>query len=186
MFWISGLSIICFVEASRTFNGLPFNGNTPYLSLPTISIPAIASALAESPSVRINVQSSHFFVPASLASSSFGTPSSLFLLVPLSVLAIFACNLAWAWRTMESTIPDWRIYLRNLSEIVHLDPNYEGFVVSVSFVWESNAGFSMLELTNIQSYCLIWKFLILSFSFLYFFFTSLMILLHIRSVIEFT
>jgi len=41
--------------ASLTFRNLPLKGNTPYLSLPTTSIPARASDLAESPSVRIIV-----------------------------------------------------------------------------------------------------------------------------------
>ena len=102
------------------------------------------------------------------------------------MITIYACYLACAWRTIASTTPELMICLRNLSEITHFEPNWEGFVVNVSFVWESNAGFSMLELTNIQSYCFIWKFLIFSFSFLCFFFTSAMILLQIRSVTELT
>jgi hypothetical protein len=50
--------------ASLTFRNLPLNGKTPYLSLPTTSIPASARDLAESPSVKIIVQSSAFLVPA--------------------------------------------------------------------------------------------------------------------------
>ena len=48
---------------SRTFSILPFNGKTPNLSRPTTSIPLIANALAESPSVKINVQLSALRVP---------------------------------------------------------------------------------------------------------------------------
>ncbi len=55
MFWISWLSEIYLAWASLTFNNLPFKGKTPYLSLPTISIPEIAKFLAESPSVSIKV-----------------------------------------------------------------------------------------------------------------------------------
>ena len=40
-------------EASLTFNNLPFNGNTPYLSVPITLLPVIAVAMAESPSVNI-------------------------------------------------------------------------------------------------------------------------------------
>ncbi len=62
--------------------------------------------------------------------------------------------------------------MRNLSEMMHLDPNLPALVVSVSFVYESNAGFSMRQLTKTWSYCLIWKFLIFNLSFLCFFLTS--------------
>ena len=68
------LTVTCLCDASLTFNNLPRSGNTPYLSLPTTPRPDTANVLAESPSVRINVQSSEFLVPASLASSNFGTP----------------------------------------------------------------------------------------------------------------
>ena len=54
---------------------LPLKGNTPYLSRPTTPRPATAKVLAESPSVKINVQSDDHFVPASLASSSLGIPA---------------------------------------------------------------------------------------------------------------
>lgn len=74
--------ITCLWEASLTFNSLPRNGKTPYLSRPTTLNPAIASALAESPSVTISVHCLEFFVPASFASSSFGIPfNRVFLLV---------------------------------------------------------------------------------------------------------
>lgn len=52
---ISAFFIIIYIVASLTFNNLPLKGNTPNLSLPTISIPAIANDFAESPSVKIKV-----------------------------------------------------------------------------------------------------------------------------------
>ena len=64
----------CLCEASRTLRSLPLSGKTPYLSLPMIPRPATAKAFAESPSVKIKVQSPEFFVPASLASSNLGMP----------------------------------------------------------------------------------------------------------------
>ena len=70
-FFISSFANNCFGVASRTFNNLPFNGNTPYLSLPIISNPLIAKDFAESPSVNINLHSLDLFVPANLASSNF-------------------------------------------------------------------------------------------------------------------
>jgi len=79
----------CLCEASRTFNSLPFNGNTPYLSRPTTLRPAIAKALAESPSVTISVQSLEFFVPALFASSSFGIPFKRLCL--LEAVFLFNC-----------------------------------------------------------------------------------------------
>lgn len=95
-FSISSFYIIYLTDASLTFNSLPFKGNTPYLSLPTISIPAIANALAESPSVNINVQNSEFFFPASLASSNFSIPCNLAVFVPFNCLFSFASALALA------------------------------------------------------------------------------------------
>jgi len=63
-FYISGLSIIYLFAASLTFKNFPLNGKTPYLSLPITSIPASAKVFAESPSVRIIVQSFESLVPA--------------------------------------------------------------------------------------------------------------------------
>lgn len=68
-------------------------------------LPAIASALAESPSVKISVQLSLLAVPASFASSSFGIPVIRCFLPPLSVLANFAFYLALACDTIYSMIP---------------------------------------------------------------------------------
>lgn len=77
MFWISSFFMICSCLASRTLSSFPRRGNTPKLSRPTTLKPATASDLAESPSVRINVQSCAFRVPALLASDNFGKPDSL-------------------------------------------------------------------------------------------------------------
>lgn len=74
MCWISILFWIWVMFASRTLRSFPRSGNTPYLSLPTTDRPPSTSALAESPSVRINVQCLLCpFTPAKLASSSLGT-----------------------------------------------------------------------------------------------------------------
>ena len=72
---INRILLTCLCEASLTFNNLPRRGNTPYLSRPMTPRPDKANDLAESPSVNIKVQSMEFFVPASLASSNFGTPT---------------------------------------------------------------------------------------------------------------
>ena len=68
--------------------------------------PATASVLAESPSVRMSVQSMEFLVPASLASSSLLTPLSLlvFLLVCAFFMSRSCLNLDHA--STLSTIPD--------------------------------------------------------------------------------
>ena len=63
--------------ASRTLRSLPRSGKTPKLSRPTTVRPATASALAESPSVRMRVQSLAYLVPALFASESLGSPVSL-------------------------------------------------------------------------------------------------------------
>ena len=71
---ISSLLAILLSAVSKTLSNLPFKGNIPYFSLPTTLRPAIAIDLAESPSVKINIQSSDFLVPASIASSNLGIP----------------------------------------------------------------------------------------------------------------
>jgi len=73
-YYYISITVTCLCDASLTFSNLPRSGNTPYLSLPTTPRPETASVLAESPSVRISVQSNEFLVPASFASSNFGTP----------------------------------------------------------------------------------------------------------------
>ena len=88
--------MICLDDASLTFKILPLNGNTPYLSLPTTSIPDIANDFAESPSVIIRMQFSAFLVPASLASSNLGIPKSRHYFFDVKVLAILAYSLAFA------------------------------------------------------------------------------------------
>jgi len=122
-FYISGLSIIYLLGASLTFKNLPLRGKTPYLSLPTISKPARASDLAESPSVKIIVQDSAYLVPASFASSSFGIPRSLLFFLPgPSYLAIIASSLALATFKIRSTTPESRIPFKNLSDSSTLLP----------------------------------------------------------------
>lgn len=64
----------CLWLPSRTFNILPRSGKTPKRSRPTTPRPETASDLAESPSVSISVHKEEFLVPASFASSNFGTP----------------------------------------------------------------------------------------------------------------
>ena len=116
-------SIIYFIGASLTFNNLPFKGNTPKKSLPTISTPAIANALAESPSVNISVHISLLAVPAQLASSSLGIPVILPFLPPLRTLLSLEFSLALAKDTIYSTIPVLRIFFMNFSVIYGFDPN---------------------------------------------------------------
>ena len=60
------LLIICLLLASLIFNNLPFSGNTPNVSLPFLIAdkPLIAIVFAESPSVKIKLQSADLDVPA--------------------------------------------------------------------------------------------------------------------------
>ena len=71
----TALAISCLCVASRAFGSFPRSGNTPQLSRPTTLRPAIASALALSPSVRMREQSFEREPPALFASSSFGMPT---------------------------------------------------------------------------------------------------------------
>lgn len=182
------LTPTCLCVASRTLRTFPFRGNTPYLSLPTTPKPATARDLAESPSVRIRVQSREFLVPASLASSNFGIPFIFEVLLEVSFLFNWVCALNFIQLKMLSTIPHlltfnnegnfiesitdthnekkpylkhftvnsfgWstcRItWLMNFSERVHFDPNCLACNVIDSLVCESNVGFSIRQLTNIQ------------------------------------
>mmetsp|Transcript_25408 Transcript_25408/g.75641 ORF Transcript_25408/g.75641 Transcript_25408/m.75641 type:complete len:280 (+) Transcript_25408:2459-3298(+) len=158
MFWISVFDIICFSVASRTFRTLPRSGKTPYLSRPTTLRPATARALAESPSVRISVHSLESLPPASFASSSFGTPVSR-VTFPVFTLRRFprsTFDLARAAMRMRSTMPQEATSARNFSESSHFEPNFDGFVVSVSFVCESKAGFSMRHLMKTQMWFRTW------------------------------
>mmetsp|Transcript_6709 Transcript_6709/g.16658 ORF Transcript_6709/g.16658 Transcript_6709/m.16658 type:complete len:228 (+) Transcript_6709:1668-2351(+) len=133
--------------ASRTLSNLPRRGNTPYLSRPTTERPLTASALAESPSVRIRVQSSEFFPPASLASSSLGIPVRRVFLAPSCFLSSLLC-LKEAQERIFSTMPEVIIFLMTPSDASNLDPKLLARVLSVSLVCESNAGFSMSALTK--------------------------------------
>mmetsp|Transcript_13089 Transcript_13089/g.34634 ORF Transcript_13089/g.34634 Transcript_13089/m.34634 type:complete len:219 (+) Transcript_13089:2074-2730(+) len=152
MLWISVFDIICFSVASRTLSTLPRSGNTPNLSLPTTLRPATAKALAESPSVRISVHSLEFLPPASFASSSFGTPVSrvTFPVFTFRAFPRLTCDLAIAAIRMRSTMPQEATSARNFSDSSHLDPNLDCFVVSVSLVCPSKAGFSTRHLMKTQ------------------------------------
>mmetsp|Transcript_20160 Transcript_20160/g.60378 ORF Transcript_20160/g.60378 Transcript_20160/m.60378 type:complete len:244 (+) Transcript_20160:88-819(+) len=158
MFWISSLAIICLSVASRTFSILPRRGKTPYLSRPMTLRPATASALAESPSVTISVHSAEFLPPASFASSSFGMPVSReTLLVPaLSFLPRSTLVFASAAMRIKSTMPELVTSSRNLSDSSQRDPNLDCFVVSVSLVCESKAGFSTRHLMKTHRWALTW------------------------------
>jgi len=135
MFWISAFSIICLLLASLTFSNLPFKGKTPNLSRPTISIPARAKLLAESPSVRIIVHYAALAVPASLASSSFGIPINFYFFLPgPRVLANFASSLALATLKIDSTIPDFKIAFKKGSVNSTLLPKLTALVPKLSFV----------------------------------------------------
>ena len=104
----------CLWVASLTLRSLPFSGNTPYLSRPTMLSPAIAKALAESPSVTINVQSREYLVPASLASSSFGTPFKRLCLDELLFLLSWASLLNFTNDIMLSRTPQFWTYNKNM------------------------------------------------------------------------
>ena len=122
-------------DASLTFKNLPLKGKTPYLSLPTTSIPARAKLLAESPSVNIIVHYDEFLPPASLASSSFGIPNSFDFFFPgPKALAIFASSLALSWDKIISTIFESRTDLMNLSVRTTVLPKSWTLVFRVSLV----------------------------------------------------
>jgi hypothetical protein len=45
-------------------------------------------------------------------------------------------------------------FVKNFSEISHLEPKVDGFEVKVSLVWESKAGFSIRQLMKAHRFCL--------------------------------
>ena len=138
----SSFFMIAACDASRTFKGLPLRGKTPYKSRPTTPRPLTAKAFAESPSVNMSVQSLPLAPPALLASSSFVIPVNRIFLLPPFLLSCSSClNLVHA-RT-RSTTPLFSIAFKNLSGKTTFDPKDRSFVVSVSFVCESNAGFTI-------------------------------------------
>mmetsp|Transcript_1785 Transcript_1785/g.3892 ORF Transcript_1785/g.3892 Transcript_1785/m.3892 type:complete len:207 (+) Transcript_1785:26-646(+) len=153
-FWISVLPVTCLKLASLTFKTFPFNGKTPKLSRPTTESPATAKALAESPSVKMSVHSLEFLPPAQLASSSLGMPSTRreLPLPALNCLEMSTFSFTLTQSRMASTTPLFNTCLRILSGISQLDPNMDGFKVSVSFVWESKAGFSIQQFTKIHKW----------------------------------
>lgn len=117
--------MIIYIDASLTFNNLPLKGNTPNLSLPTISIPAIAKDLAESPSVNINVHKSAFFVPASFASSNLSIPNNLYCFLAVNCLLNYLFNLDLAYNITLSIISVFFIISSiNFSLISKVLPNF--------------------------------------------------------------
>mmetsp|Transcript_89223 Transcript_89223/g.191411 ORF Transcript_89223/g.191411 Transcript_89223/m.191411 type:complete len:214 (-) Transcript_89223:46-687(-) len=153
--------MVCWKEASRTFNGFPRSGKTPKRSRPTMLRPATAKALALSPSVRMRVHSSEPFPPAQLASSSLGTPVIRSERpVPFTFFFMSMDSLAFAHCNTMSTIPVLSTFLIAPSETSHLEPNLPALRVMVSLVCESKVGFTIKQFTNTQMCERTWKGLI--------------------------
>jgi hypothetical protein len=96
----------------------------------------MASAFAESPSVKIKVHYDDLSVPAALASSNFGTSNNclfFFPPVPSARLSYAFCR-ASTDSTTYSTIGLARIFFINSWLKVQVEPNVLGLEVSVSFV----------------------------------------------------
>uniref|UniRef100_A0A6G5A4I2 Secreted protein n=1 Tax=Rhipicephalus microplus TaxID=6941 RepID=A0A6G5A4I2_RHIMP len=167
---ISAFSRICLWVASRTLRIFPLRGNTPNLSRPTTASPETAKLLAESPSVRMRVQSTELRVPASLASSNLGIPLSLECFLAEHFWPSCFWALKFTHDMTASTTPHLRTWLWNLSLSSHLEPNFLACRVMFSLVWESNVGFSMRQLTNTHRWSLTCLFWILTPA-LFFFFT---------------
>mmetsp|Transcript_19003 Transcript_19003/g.47557 ORF Transcript_19003/g.47557 Transcript_19003/m.47557 type:complete len:238 (+) Transcript_19003:355-1068(+) len=109
----------------------------------------MAVALAESPSVRINVQSAEFAVPAMFASSSLGMISLVADLVEiLARLASSACCFAFAHLSMLSTTPHLSTSCTVSSDSLQAVPKSRGRLVMSSFVCELKVGFSMKVFMN--------------------------------------
>ena len=126
----------------------------------------MASAFAESPSVRMSVHLSLLRPPASLASSSLGMPTRRPRLAPSVFFSSLLCLKAAKASTLSTTPVlstcgcEWhvrmcrcghdagcgtqrgkkagRTFFMNSSEISHLEPKELALVVSVSFVWQHN------------------------------------------------
>mmetsp|Transcript_3264 Transcript_3264/g.4730 ORF Transcript_3264/g.4730 Transcript_3264/m.4730 type:complete len:354 (-) Transcript_3264:1160-2221(-) len=136
-------------DAWRTLRSLPRSGKTPNVSRPTTDSPLTASALAESPSVRMRVHSlDRERCPAQLASSSFGMPSMRPARLP-SVFFRSLVSLRSALARAEARTDVCLATLwKKLSGMRQVDPNLAALVVSVSFVCESKLGLSMRQLTK--------------------------------------
>ena len=76
--------------------------------------------------------------------------------MPFIVLASLESSLAFARDITASMIPEFFRSFSIFSEISHLEPNWETFVVRLSFVWVSKAGFSMRQLQKIHMWDFIW------------------------------
>ena len=93
----------------------------------------MAKDFAESPSVKIRVQSFDFADPAKLASSNLGIPVSFLFFFPLVFsIACFCLNLAKD--KIFSTTPDFSTCLMNLSDNLHVEP--KEFFLEVRFYRE--------------------------------------------------
>ena len=131
---------------SLTLRSLPRRGNTPKRSRPTTFKPEMADVAAESPSVRISVQSDDLADPAQSASSSLGKPRSVLRFVPSVFLASLA-SLAASAACASSRSPIFISASATLADLNTL-PNLAAGVVRVSLVCESKLGFTIVELTK--------------------------------------
>mmetsp|Transcript_53057 Transcript_53057/g.137013 ORF Transcript_53057/g.137013 Transcript_53057/m.137013 type:complete len:216 (-) Transcript_53057:631-1278(-) len=104
----------------------------------------------------MSVQSCEFLPPASFASSSLGTPRTrcVFSFAPRSWRDMSTFCFALTQSRIRSTTPLLSTCLIIFSESSHVLPNLLCFVVSVSFVCESNAGFSTRQLMKIHRWFL--------------------------------
>jgi len=128
--------------------------------------PEITPVFAESPSQKIIIQSFDLSVPAQLASSSLGIPLIDLLLVP-SVFFAALLSFTSVICKAASITPIFATFSINLSVTSHFDPNLEEGVFIKSFVWLSNAGFSISHLKNKINCSLI----LLGLTFTFFFFS---------------
>ena len=146
---ISLLFAISRSSLSRVLTILPRNGNTPYNSCPLgiALIPAIAIDFAESPSVSINVHWSPLREPAQCASSNFGISKMRFFLTP-SVFFNTCVSRKSLNASARSIIPLSASFSINASGTIHSEPKLRDNVLSVSFVWLSNAGLTIVAFTN--------------------------------------
>ena len=109
--------------------------------------PLTIPAFAESPSQKMIMHCPDFSVPAKLASISFGIPRMVRVFAPsvfFAALASFTSVRAHA----ASITPILAIFSTNSSLTVHVEPKFAVVVVSSSFVWLENAGFSISHRRN--------------------------------------
>ena len=138
---ISVFSAMRLIASPRTFMNLPFTGYTPIVLRSSLLRPDTMPALAESPSQKMIVHCADFSVPAKLASMSFGMPRMVRVLAPSVFFAAFA-SLTSVKAQAASITPIFATFSTNSSLTVQADPKFALVVVSSSFVWLENAGFS--------------------------------------------